>query len=170
MLSIPKSTVKSEDELKRVLKFLDQMNDADMQTLAGSGLEGKHYTKVGDYIVPSKDTALLESEVEGLNQMIPYIGDATGLTVKQTPLRLQTTKIQKEAEQYIVANPAEPFISTVYSQKGQQLDNIINDARIKFVVGKSTEAELQAAFETWKKSGGDDLVKEMNELYAASKK
>jgi putative aldouronate transport system substrate-binding protein len=170
MLSIPKSTVKSEDELKRVLKFLDQMNDADMQTLAGSGLEGKHYTKVGDYIVPSKDTALLESEVEGLNQMIPYIGDATGLTVKQTPLRLQTTKIQKEAGQYIVANPAEPFISTVYSQKGQQLDNIINDARIKFVVGKSTEAELQAAFETWKKSGGDDLVKEMNELYAASKK
>lgn len=170
MLAIPKSTVKTEDELKRMLKFLDQMNEPELTTMAGFGLEGKHYTKDGNDIVPSKDTALLESEVEGLNQMLPFIPEDRGLKVKQTPLRLQTAKIQKEAEQFVVANPAEPFISTVYSQKGQQLDNIINDARIKFIVGQSDEAALKAAFELWKKSGGDDLVKEMNDLYAASKK
>ncbi|MDD9269127.1 extracellular solute-binding protein [Paenibacillus sp. GCM10023248] len=170
MLAIPKSTVKTEDELKRVLKFLDQMNEPALTTLAGYGIEGKHYTKDGEAVVPTKDAALLESEVEGLNQMLPFIPEDRGLKVKQTPLRLQTAKIQKEAEQYIVANPAEPFISTVYSQKGQQLDNVINDARIKFIVGQTDEAGLKAAFETWKKSGGDDLVKEMNDLYAAAKK
>ncbi|WP_248926040.1 extracellular solute-binding protein [Paenibacillus hamazuiensis] len=170
ILAIPKSTVKTEEEFKRVLKFLDQLNEPELQTLAGYGIEGKHYTKDGDAIVPSKDAALLESEVEGLNQMLPFIPEDRGLKVKQTPLRLQTAKIQKEAEQYIVSNPAEPFISTVYSQKGQQLDNIINDARIKFIVGQLDEAGLKAAFETWKKTGGDDLVKEMNELYAAAKK
>lgn len=170
MLAIPKSAVKTEDELKRVLTFLDQMNEPELQTLAGYGIEGKHYTKDGDAIVPSKDSALLESEVEGLNQMLGFIPEARGLKIKQTPLRLQTTKIQKEAEQYIVTNPTEPFISTVYSQKGQQLDNIINDARIKFIVGQIDEAGLKTAFETWKKSGGDDLVKEMNDLYAAAKK
>ncbi|CAM3403496.1 extracellular solute-binding protein [Paenibacillus lupini] len=170
LLAIPKTTVKTEEELKRVLKFLDQMNDDDLTTLAGYGMEGKHYTKDGEALVPSKDAALLESEVEGLNQMLPYIPAGRGLTVQQTPLRLHTTEIQKEAEQYIVPNPAEPFISNVYSQKGQQLDNIINDARIKFIVGQTDEAGLQAAFETWKKSGGDDLVKEMNDLYTASAK
>ncbi|MBP1966637.1 extracellular solute-binding protein [Paenibacillus aceris] len=170
LLAIPKSSVKTEDDLKRVLKFLDQMNSPELTTIAGYGLEGKHYTKEGDAVVPSKDTALLESEVEGLNQMLPFIPEDRGLKVKQTPLRLQTTKIQKEAEQFIVANPAEPFISQVYSQKGQQLDNIINDARIKFIVGQTDEAGLKTAFETWKKSGGDDLVKEMNDLYAAVKK
>ncbi|THF83859.1 extracellular solute-binding protein [Cohnella fermenti] len=170
MLAIPKSTVKTEEELKRVLAFLDQLNDPKLQTLAGYGIEGKHYTLDGSDIVVSKDTALLESEVEGLNQMLPYIPADTGLKVKQTPLRLQTAEIQKEAEQYVVANPAEPFISTVYSQKGQQLDNIINDARIKFIVGTASEEELLAAFDTWKKSGGDDLAKEMNELYAAAGK
>lgn len=118
--------------------------------------------------MPSKDAALLESEVEGLNQMIPYIGAVASRNVKQTPLRAKTTQIQTEAEQYVVPNPAEPFISTVYTQKGQQLDDIINDARIKYIVGQIDEAGLQAAFETWKKSGGDDLVKEMNELYAAT--
>jgi len=168
LLAIPKSSVKTEDELKRVLKFLDQMNDPKLQTLAGFGIEGKHYTVEDGYAVPSKDAALLESEVEGLNQMLPYIPEDQGLKVKQTPLRAKTADIQKEAEQYIVANPAEPFISTVYTQKGQQLDDIINDARIKYIVGQIDEAGLQAAFETWKKSGGDDLVKEMNELYAAS--
>jgi putative aldouronate transport system substrate-binding protein len=170
MLAIPKSTVKTEDELKRVLKFLDQMNEPALTTLAGYGIEGKHYTKDGEAVVPSKDAALLESEVEGLNQMLPFIPEDRGLKVKQTPLRQQTAKIQKEAEQFIVANPAEPFISTVYSQKGQQLDNTINDARIKFIVGQTDEAGLKAAFETWKKSGGDELVKEMNDLYAAAKK
>ncbi|MFC5448849.1 extracellular solute-binding protein [Paenibacillus aestuarii] len=170
LLAIPKSSVKSEDDLKRVLTFLDQMNTPELTTIAGYGLEGKHYTKDGDAVVPSKDSALLESEVEGLNQMLPFIPEDRGLKVKQTPLRLQTAKIQKEAEQYIVANPAEPFISQVYSQKGQQLDNIINDARIKFIVGQTDEAGLKAAFETWKKSGGDDLVKEMNDLYATVKK
>jgi len=168
MLSIPKSTVKTEEELKRVLSFIDRMNQPELQTLAGYGIEGKHYTLDGSDIVPSKDAALLESEVEGLNQMLTFIPADQGLKVKQTPLRLQTTKIQKEAEQYIVPNPAEPFISTVYSQKGQQLDNIINDARIKFIVGQTDEAGLLSAFETWKKSGGDDLTKEMNELYAAA--
>lgn len=170
LLAIPKSSVKTEDDLKRVLKFLDQMNSPELTTIAGYGLEGKHYTKDGDAVVPSKDTALLESEVEGLNQILPFIPEDRGLKVKQTPLRLQTAKIQKEAEQFIVANPAEPFISQVYSQKGQQLDNIINDARIKFIVGQTDEAGLKTAFETWKKSGGDDLVKEMNDLYAVAKK
>lgn len=65
-----------------------------------------------------------------------------------------------------MVNPAEAFISTVYSQKGAQLDNVINDARIKYIVGQIDEAELKSAFDVWRKTGGDDLVKEMNELYA----
>jgi putative aldouronate transport system substrate-binding protein len=169
MLAIPKSTVKTEVELKRILKFLDQMNEPELTTLAGYGIEGKHYTMDGENLVRSDDAALLESEVEGLNQMLPFIPEDRGLKVKQTPLRLQTAQIQKDAEQYVVPNPTEPFISTVYSQKGQQLDNIINDARIKFIVGQLDEAGLLAAFETWNKSGGDELVKEMNDLYAAQK-
>ncbi|MBB3111618.1 putative aldouronate transport system substrate-binding protein [Paenibacillus phyllosphaerae] len=170
MLAVPKSTVKSEDELKRVLAFIDQMNEPEMQTLAGFGIEGKHYTKSGEAIEPSKDTVLLESEVEGLNQMLTFMPEDRSLKVKQTPLRIKQTELMKENEKTIVSNPAEPFISTVYSQKGAQLDNMINDARIKYIVGKIDEAGFQEAIEAWKKSGGDELIAEMNELYAASQK
>lgn len=166
ILAIPKSSVKTEAELKRVLAFLDQLNEPEMQTMLNFGLEGAHYNLVNDYVEPIKDTAKLESEVEGLNQMLAFIPEDRSKQVKQTPLRVKQAEVQKANEQYIVSNPAEPFISTVYSQKGQQLDNIINDARIKFIVGQIDEAGLKSAFELWKKSGGDDLVKEMNELYS----
>lgn len=169
MLAIPKSTVKTEEELKQVLGFLDKLNDPDMQTLLGFGLEGTHYNLVeGGYIEPIKDTVKLESEVEGLNQMLAFIPMDQGKQVKQTPLRVKQAEVQKANEEFIVTNPAEPFISTVYSQKGQQLDNIINDARIKFIVGQIDEAGLKSAFEVWRKTGGDDLVEEMNKLYSQS--
>lgn len=137
--------------------------------MLGYGLEGKHHTIEEDSVVMSKDTVLLESEVEGLNQMLTFIPEDRSKKVKQTPLRLKQTELQKENEKYIVTNPAEPFISQVYTEKGAQLDNILNDARIKFIVGQLDEAGFAAAIELWKKNGGDDLIKEMNELYAASK-
>lgn len=149
----------------RVLGFLDQLNEPEMQTLLNFGLEGIHYNPVGEFVEPIKDTVKLESEVEGLNQMLGFIPEDRAKKVKQTPLRIKQTEVQKANEEFIVTNPAESFISTVYSQKGQQLDNIINDARIKFIVGQIDEAGLMSAFEVWRKTGGDDLVKEMNDLY-----
>ncbi|WP_145021765.1 extracellular solute-binding protein [Paenibacillus sp. Y412MC10] len=170
LLAIPKSSVKSEEEVDRILKFLDQLNEPDLQTLTSFGLEGKHYKKIDDKTLErSSDSVLLESEVEGLNQMVPYIPEGKGLQVAQTPLRLKQTEVQLKNRDTIVANPAEPFISEVYAQKGQQLGNIINDARIKFIVGQIDEKGWRDAIELWKKSGGDDYVKEINELYAASK-
>ncbi|MEK3732304.1 extracellular solute-binding protein [Paenibacillus sp. FSL M8-0334] len=166
MLAIPKSTVKSEEEFKRVLAFLDQLNEPELQTLLGFGLEGTHYTLEGEHVVPVKDTVLLESEVEGLNQMLTFIPMDQGRKVKQTPLRIKQEEVQKANEEFIVSNPAEPFISTVYTQKGAQLDNIINDARIKYIVGQIDEAGLQSAFQVWRNTGGSELIEEMNELYS----
>jgi ABC-type sugar transport system, periplasmic component len=172
MLVIPKSSVKSEDELRKVLAFLDQTNDADIQTLLYSGIEGRHYTKENDYILPTTDTAMAEAELSGLGQLLTYIPEDRTLKSKQamSPLSLKTDELQQEAEKYIVVNPAESLISNVYSLKGTQLDNIINDARIKFIVGKSSEADLKAAFDLWRKNGGDDYVNEMNTLYTESQK
>ncbi|WP_151735516.1 extracellular solute-binding protein ['Paenibacillus yunnanensis' Narsing Rao et al. 2020] len=167
MLAIPKSSVKTEEELKRVLTFLDRLNEEDLQTMLGYGLEGVHYTLTEDgFIERSTDTVLLESEVEGLNQMLPYIPQDVAKQVKQTPLRVKQLEVQKANEATIVVNPAEALISTVYTQKGSQLDNVINDARIKFIVGQIDEAGLKDAFNVWRKTGGDELVQEMNELYA----
>ncbi|WP_166242238.1 extracellular solute-binding protein [Paenibacillus turpanensis] len=170
MVSISKSGVKTEEELKKVLTFLDKMNDKTGQILATNGIEGRHYKVVEGGIEPSKDVAMMESELEGLNQILSYVPEDLALKVKQTPLREKTALIQKENEKIVVPNPAEPFDSTVYAQKGVQLDNIISDARTKYIVGQIDEQGVKDAIELWRKSGGDDYIKEINEMYQAVKK
>ncbi|WP_019532975.1 extracellular solute-binding protein [Paenibacillus ginsengihumi] len=166
MIAVSKTAVKNEDELRKVLAFLDKMNDPELQILAQNGIEGKHYTKTENGIQPSKDIAMLDSELTGLNQMLMFIPEDRTLKPIQTPIRKKQAETIKENEKIVVANPAEPLISEVYAQKGPQLDNIINDARVKYIVGQIDDAGWEAAIELWKKSGGDDYVKEINELYA----
>lgn len=169
MIAISKSGVKTEEELKQVLTFLDRLNDEELQMLMGSGVEGIHYEKKEDYIVPTTDKLKLQ-DLNGMNQILMFIPETLGLTVEQTPLRKKVAETQKANESIVIPNPGEPLISDVYAQKGPQLDNIINDARIKFIVGQIDEKGLQDAFALWEKNGGTEYVEEVNKLYAELQK
>ena len=166
---ISKSSVKTEDDLKKVLTFMDKMNDGDMQMAAGYGTEGVNYKiEDGKLVQIPNDNPKPEDRFADLNQILTFI--TPGPEFKQaTPLREKVVQVQKENEKTIVANPAEPLISKTYMQKGTQLDNIIEDARIKFIVGQLDEAGFQAAVDLWRKSGGDDYIKEINDAYAKAK-
>ncbi|MNW66346.1 Lipoprotein LipO precursor [compost metagenome] len=98
-----------------------------------------------------------------------FVPEDKTLRVQQTPVREKVAQVQKANEEIVIANPGEPLISDVYAQKGPQLDNIINDARIKYIVGQIDEKGFEDAVTLWKNNGGDDYVKEVNELYAALK-
>ncbi|MDB5083609.1 MAG: hypothetical protein JWN30_495, partial [Bacilli bacterium] len=126
ILAIPKSSVPSVTDLKRVLSFLDALNAPDIQTLIWAGIEGQNYTKQDNYIVRSTDKTI-QTNIQDINQMLMGIPDNSYLDVQQTPLRLKEAKLQKDNEKIVVSNPAESLISKVYSQKGVQLDNIVND-------------------------------------------
>ncbi|MFC4403460.1 extracellular solute-binding protein [Gracilibacillus xinjiangensis] len=166
MLAVSKTAVKSEEELKRVLDFLDKMNDEEMQILAENGFEGTHYEIVdGEYQSKLEDDAGLKSEIAGFNQMLMYLPEAKSLSADSSPLRQLEAQLKIENEDIVVPNPAESYISEVYSKKGQQLDNIIIDARIKYIVGQIDEAGLEEAVELWKKSGGTDYIEEINQLH-----
>ncbi|MDF2838129.1 MAG: transporter substrate-binding protein [Paenibacillus sp.] len=169
MLAISKSTVKTEEELKKVLGFIDKLGDVEMQNLLGYGVEGTHYDMVDGYIVPKEnlDPGLLQ-QYNGLNQMLTFIGpDAP--TLEQTDINNMIAEVQTANEDIVVANPAQPLVSEVYAQKGQQLDNIIADARIQYIVGQIDDAGLDKAIELWRTTGGDDYIEEINKLYKESR-
>ncbi|WP_160036316.1 extracellular solute-binding protein [Paenibacillus sp. An7] len=169
MIAISKSAVKTEEELKQVLTFLDRLNDEELQMLMSYGLEGTHYEKKEDYIVPTTDKLAMR-DLNGTNQILMFIPETRGLTVEQTEIRKKVAEVQKANESIVIPNPGEPLISDVYAQKGPQLDNIINDARTKFIVGQIDEKGLQDAFALWEKNGGKEYVEEMNTLYAELQK
>lgn len=166
MLGISKTAVKTEEEMKKVLDFLDKLNDEEAQILAGNGIEGRHYEIVdGEYKSLTENDPGLLSEIDGLNQMLMFIPEDKVLVTETSPLRKLEAEVQKANEEIVVPNPAEALISEVYSKKGAQLDNIILDARIKFIVGQIDESGLQEAVELWKQSGGDAYMEEINKLY-----
>ncbi len=170
MYMISKTSVKKEEDLKRVLKFLDQLNDQEMQDLLGWGIEGRHYTVVNDEIqpVPEMNQQAMKVEVNGANQLLMFIPNI-GLPRVRTEVRRLQEKVIAENQKYVVGNPAEPLISNVYARRGPQLDDIIIDAKVKYIVGQIDEAGFKKELERWNKSGGDEYVKEINELYKAIK-
>ncbi|SFK99363.1 putative aldouronate transport system substrate-binding protein [Paenibacillus sp. 1_12] len=170
MLLISKTSVKTEGDLRKVLTFLDRLNDKDMQILLYNGIENRHFTMDKSGGVIGSPDANITAEFASLNQMLMFIPEDRNLLPVQTPTRKKVAEVQKANIKQVIGNPAASFISSVYAQKGPQLDSIINDIRIKFIVGKTDENGFKQAIELWRKSGGDDYIKEMNDLYAAKAK
>ncbi|PFO06262.1 hypothetical protein COJ85_07975 [Bacillus sp. AFS076308] len=172
ILAIPKSSVKTEKELKQVLTFLDKLNEKEAQILSYNGVEGRHYEiKDGKYqtLITDSNKSLV-NEFTDLNQFQMGIPEDRSLKPDLTPVREKEQQILKDNEKIVVPNPADALLSEVYAQKGQQLDNIINDARIKFIVGQIDENGFKDAIKLWRTSGGDDYIKEINKLYKENKK
>lgn len=170
MFMISKTSVKTEQDLRRVLKFLDQLNDQEMQDLLGWGIEGRHYTVINGEIepVPEMTQAAMKVEVNGANQLLMYI-PKVGLPRTRTEVRRLQESVIADNEQYVVGNPAEPLISDVYARRGPQLNDILIDAKVKFIVGQLDEAGFQKELERWNRTGGAEYIKEINELYKATK-
>lgn len=167
MLAISKTEAKTEDDLKKVLQFLDDISNEEGETLAYNGVEGIHYEIVDGVYKPSDDEKLKNES--SLNQILPFIPGERFLKEPETELKKKENIILEENEEIVVANPAEQLVSTVYSQKGAQLDNIMDDARVQYIVGQIDEDGLKSAEELWINSGGQDLIDEMNELYQGIK-
>ena len=171
---ISKSSVKTEADLRKVLNFFDKISDKDMQIMMNYGLEGVHY-KVEDgklvTILTQDMPQAPDVNIKSFNQLSIGVPNVLDTAFKAgTPLRAKANDVKAANEKIIVPNPGEPLVSATYTQKGAQLDQQVEDARVKFIVGKLDEAGFKAEMELWKKNGGEAYMKEMNDAYAASKK
>jgi putative aldouronate transport system substrate-binding protein len=86
------------------------------------------------------------------------------------PLFVYTTKLIMANEPYAVKDPSVLFmpLSGTFTMKGKELEKIISDARVKFIMGQLDEAGFKAEVERWKKQGGNDIIKELSAEYAKS--
>ncbi|WP_248929156.1 extracellular solute-binding protein [Paenibacillus hamazuiensis] len=171
-LVIPKSSVKTEAEMKRVLGFLDKLMDPQMSTLLLRGIEGTHFGNTAD--------GRTEFVGDGFNifqrEVKPYRDNLTVLEgynvkpLKDVPIGEKGTKMESDGIQYIVSNPALSLKSQTFSERGQELDQMMMDAQTKFIMGKIDEAGWQEEINKWKKAGGDKLIAEYKAAYLKMKK
>lgn len=165
MLSIYSGAVKDEENLKRCLTFLDRCNDKTAEDLLENGIEGIDYTinEDGETITKVEGNPSL-GEHDGFNQIMMDVLD-NGYNVKpSTDVAIEVKAAQDENMNYILANPAKILLlqSETNNANGSQLDQIMKDARIQYIVGSIDAAGYDAAIENWKNMGGTKVIEEVN--------
>lgn len=173
-LAIPKASVKTEEDLDRVLTFLDKLNDTEMLTLLNIGIEGENFEYTDDTkqyytLIDTPEASAVTDATKSFAQI------SMGTTGEKLPKAQPATDGDKEFAEVratleardaktAVFNPTASFITDTYTTKGAQLDQIIGDARTKYFAGQLDDAGWQAAVELWQSSGGNDLIEETNAL------
>jgi len=162
----PKSEVKTEEELKRILAFFDKLGEPEMYRLTQLGLESVHYNTVdGKFFELIKDAdAVREVDVRPLASIQGLKPEV--LKPANDPLKEKNTELNDDNVNFIVPNPAEALQSATFSEKGNEMKKIIDDATYKFILSSIDEAGFQAEIEKWKAQGGDQVIAEYNEAYA----
>lgn len=171
-LAISRQSVTSEAELDDVLAFLDKMSTKEGQVLQNNGIEGFNFKVEGGYASPIKGDAedVVSNDAKSFAQMgtnpngnLYYI--AKPASPAEEAFYEKRLAIHAEDMETAVQNAANALVSETYVAKGAQLDQIIADARLKFLAGQMSEADLQAEIARWHREGGDTIIQEMNDLY-----
>ena len=168
ILAISKQKVTTEEDLKRTLQFLDEMNDGAMLSLVEFGFEGISYrldeNGYGVYLTEEEKQAAgvpIYSFRDGMNQLLAYWvspeeNEKRVLPVPPTSeIRLMESAVKEENAKYTVPNYGASYTSDTYTQLAGTLDPIISDARIAYIMGEIDDVGLQEA----------KVIEEMNALY-----
>ena len=171
-LAIPRSGVQTEEQLDQVLTALNELNTTEAQNLMNHGIEGDNYTVEDGAAVFDPAKQDFTDQVTGAwAQLGMNVAGYHAYPIKQETeydQALYQLRLDLQAEDLpnAVFNPAAGLVSPTYTTSGAQLDAIIADARIQYIAGQIDEAGLQEAIDTWRSSGGADVTKEVNDLYA----
>jgi putative aldouronate transport system substrate-binding protein len=182
LIAISKQKVKTEEEMKIALQFLDALSDAEMLALIEFGYENESYyiddNGYGVLYTEEEKTAMnfpIYDFKKGLNQLLSYWispEEEAKRIIKEPPsseIRLMEAAVKKENEKYAVPNYGASYTSETYTQLAGTLDPILNDARIAYIMGEIDGVGLQEAKEQWLRNGGQTVIDEMNERYHAAK-
>ncbi|MDQ1910331.1 extracellular solute-binding protein [Paenibacillus sp. GD4] len=169
---IPKSSVKTEAEMKRVLGFLDKLMEPEMSTLLLRGIEGTHFGNTADGKTEfiGDGFNIFQREVKPYRDNLTVLEGYNVKPLKDVPIGEKGTKMESDGIKYIVSNPALTLKSPTYSERGQELDLQMMDAQTKFIMGKIDEAGYQEEVNKWKKNGGDKVMAEYKAAYQKLKK
>ncbi len=165
-----------EEDLPKVMKFLDWVNGAEGQMLVNWGLADVTYWLDEDGYrltnpTPDEDMSLQVQTIQhSLNQLGMNLPGDLCVPLRQSDLRLRYAQLNQELAPYAVSDPCYPFVSETNVAFGTQLKQILTDAATQYIAGIINEDELKAAWQQWYDEGGALIIEEYNAAYAATLK
>lgn len=157
LLAFPKNQVESEDELRDVLGFVDQLLDEEVYTLMTAGIEGVHHEMDGN-VSTRLDEDLWQQEVQPFSSSRPKEIGYELITGDE--LKAYSDELILENNEIAVLNPAYSLESDTFTAQGSELAVIIEDATYQYILGELDLAGFESAVERWYELGGQDIVDE----------
>ncbi len=165
-----------EEDLPKVMKFLDWVNGAEGQMLVNWGLADVTYWLDADgyrLVNPEsgEDMSLQVQTIQhSLNQLGMNLPGDLCVPLRQSDLRARYNELNSILAPYAVSDPCYPFVSETNVAFGTQLKQILTDAATQYIAGIINEDELKAAWQQWYDEGGALIIDEYNAAYAAAQK
>lgn len=164
--------IKTEDDLRKVLSWYDKLATQEMQDMTNYGVEGIHYE------LKDGKRELIMNESANKTQLNVDMGDISQILMSAPYVRKDSDNEVQTAlydaiearEKYCVADASVGLQSETYDDMGNDLDAIMMDAAVKFVVGSIDEDGYWKEYDNWKKRGGEDVIKEFTAQYEQYRK
>jgi putative aldouronate transport system substrate-binding protein len=177
VIAVSKQHVRTEEQLDQVLQALDKLESKEGSILLTNGIEGRNFKADGQYAVPiNSDDPLVKAIQNDVDKAFIQLGTRASVGMGAYQLKPNDAASRAMREKFdvlmnedlktAVFNPVLGVIAPTSISKGQTLQNIIPDARIKYLSGAITEDQLKAEIKRWYDSGGTQIAQETNDLAA----
>ena len=165
----PRSRLRTQAEFQRVFDIFDAFESEDGKNLMNWGIENVNHTIDNNRAVVINES-IFNRDVEGFRMglsvtAVSVPGTLPGL---KDPMQDRIETSQAFNARYAVPDLTYPLISQTRATRGAELDRIIGDAIIMYIMGEINEAGYMAVIEQWKRSGGQEVINEFTEGWRAS--
>jgi len=165
LVLFPKSAVKTEEELMRVLAFFDRLMTPELANLLRWGVEDVHYRVENGKAVPFDDVGLKYKDVKPYQGIeIGGPGTIPGFLESdfRMPVKGKADRLTKDNESMLVRDPSAALHSRTFDERGVRLQEIIRDATYHFILGMIDEAGFESEAQRWLEEGGRQIIEEYN--------
>ncbi|WP_129787996.1 extracellular solute-binding protein [Promicromonospora panici] len=163
-LAIPKEYAPTEDELRKVLGFIDKLLDEEAYGLMTNGIEGEHYETDADGVVTVTDQTEWEQEVQPFSSSRP--SEKVVTYESSDPYVNEANELMAENEANVITNPAQSLTSKTYDTRWSVIEQQVNDAYNQYITGAIEMADFEAKIESLRGQGLDQISEEFTAAYA----
>ncbi len=100
--------------------------------------------------------------------MMPLRSESFAIPGMLDPIQQRILDINEMNEKYAVYDPSLGLDSDTFVLRNSELQKILDDARVKFIMGEINEDKYWAEIKRWKTSGGDKMAQEYADAYKKS--
>jgi len=180
VVSAGRNGAQTHEDFLRTMQFLNDLNDTYVWNLIERGVEGVEWELRDGYwhaFTDDERTAMGTDHGNfrlGFNQIMPFYSSPAQYAGRipaappHNAIRVLEAEIQPYIEQFAVVNYGASFVSPTQVEHGPTLNAMIADMRIDFIRGEIDDTMKHEIRQQWLRSGGQDIIDEVNALYRAA--